>query len=172
MRNISVMSRHSRTVIVLVVVFMAVTMSVYSQEGNEPSDIDRFSLGIIVGEPTGISMKGWFSDTSAVDAAAAWNFTRGWFHFHADYLQHFYDVFDVGRDRLPLYLGVGGYLNFGDGFGDEAGNVNAGVRVPVGVSLLSAELPLELFAEIVPSLKLVEETDFDLFGGVGIRYRF
>ncbi|MFW6368921.1 MAG: hypothetical protein ACOCZ9_04205 [Spirochaetota bacterium] len=172
MNTINRTIRISRIAVTICVVLTVGVTAAYSQETRDPSDIERFGIGVIVGEPTGISAKGWFADTAALDAAAAWNFSRGWFHFHGDYLQHFYDVFDVGRDRLPLYMGVGGYLNFGDGTETDGNDVNAGVRVPVGVSLLSSELPIELFAEIVPSLKLVDETDFDLFGGVGIRYRF
>ena len=45
-----------------------------------------FGLGIIVGEPTGVSMKGWLTATTAVDGGLAWSFVKGTsFHIHADY---------------------------------------------------------------------------------------
>lgn len=133
---------------------------------------ERFSLGIIVGHPTGISAKLWLGPNSAVDGALAWSFPGERFHLHADYLHHFFDVFDVAPDRLPIYFGVGGNLRIrGDAPGD-ADALRSGLRVPVGVSFLSSELPLDAFAEIVPGMRLIPSTEFELWGGIGARYRF
>ena len=60
-------------------------------------------LGLIFGEPTGLSAKMWTSERTAIDAALAWSFsTPGWFHVHADFLIHNYDIITVSTGRLPL----------------------------------------------------------------------
>ena len=143
-----------------------------SDNGGERQKQDRFSLGIILGHPTGLSAKLWLGPSSAVDAAVAWNVPAGRLHLHADYLQHFFDVFDVAPDRLPLYVGIGGDLRIR--FEDPGGSdgVRSGVRVPFGVSFLSAELPLDIFAEVVPGMRLYPATTFDIWWGLGARYRF
>ncbi|TLU81721.1 MAG: hypothetical protein FDX21_08965 [Chlorobium sp.] len=50
---------------------------------------DGVGLGIIVGEPTGASMKYWVDNTTAIDAALAFSLSdNNPFQFHADYLMH------------------------------------------------------------------------------------
>ncbi len=49
-----------------------------------------FGLGVILGEPTGLSGKYWTSSTNAIDGGLAWSFRHaGFFHVHADYLWHY-----------------------------------------------------------------------------------
>lgn len=139
-------------------------------------DVDSVSAGIILGEPTGLSLKLWLGDISAIDIALAWSFTdEGAFYVNADYLTHFFDVFDVAPDRLPLYAGVGGHFRVrsgGQGNDDGESRVGAAVRVPLGVSFLPTDVPLDLFFEIAPALTIFPETGFSLEGGIGVRYRF
>jgi hypothetical protein len=67
-----------------------------------------FGLGIIAGEPTGISAKQWLSQRTALDLGLAWSFRHsGYFHVHADYLWHFPDAIRA-QERLVLYAGLGG----------------------------------------------------------------
>ncbi|MBI3766102.1 MAG: hypothetical protein HY277_06330, partial [Ignavibacteriales bacterium] len=35
-----------------------------------------FGIGILIGEPTGVSVKGWLNATNAIDAGVAWSFVR------------------------------------------------------------------------------------------------
>jgi hypothetical protein len=139
-------------------------------------DVDSVSAGVILGEPTGLSVKLWLGDISAIDIALAWSFTDdGAFYVNVDYLTHFFDVFDVAPDRLPLYAGVGGHFRVrsgGQGTDDGESGAGAAVRTPLGVSFLPTELPLDLFFEIAPALTIFPETGFSLEGGIGVRYRF
>ena len=48
----------------------------------------RLGIGIILGDPNGISMKFWQSQRTAIDLALAWDFDD-YFHIHGDYLYHF-----------------------------------------------------------------------------------
>jgi hypothetical protein len=121
-------------------------------------------IGIILGEPTGLSGELWLGNDRVIDGAAAWSFRDDpALHLHADYLFYHFDLFDVTTGRLPLYYGVGGRIRFED-------DTNVGIRFPVGLEYIFAEAPLDVFVEIAPLLELAPSTDFSLNGAVGIRY--
>jgi len=128
----------------------------------------NFGLGIILGEPTGISGKLWISGRSAVDGAAAWSLGNNEaLHLHADYLLHNFTLIKVEKGRLPFYYGIGGRIRFAD-----VGDDHIGVRVPLGLAYLFEGAPLDIFLEIVPILDLAPDTDFDLNGALGMRFFF
>lgn len=125
-----------------------------------------FGLGIIIGEPTGISAKGWVSERNALDAGVAWSFRkRGHFHLHADYLWHFPDVIK-STERFVLYTGLGGRVAVGRGDGI------IGMRIAGGLAWWGKTVPLDVFLEIAPILDLAPATELSANGGIGIRYFF
>lgn len=118
-------------------------------------------LGIIVGEPTGISAKFWTGGNKAIDLGLAWSFGgRGAIHIHSDYLLHGNLNSDAGT--LMYYYGIGGRVLFRD-------DPKVGVRVPVGLQYIIPDSRLGIFFELAPLLNLVPATDFDVNGGLGIR---
>ena len=124
-----------------------------------------FGLGVIFGEPTGVSGKNWLDAKRAIDGGLSWSFQgEGDLHVHADMLWHFTDVIR-SETRFPLYVGIGGRIRFHD-------PVLVGVRVPVGIAWWVDCAPLDVFLEIVPILDLTPSTDFEVNGGVGARYFF
>jgi hypothetical protein len=134
----------------------------------------QFGIGIIAGEPTGLSVKYWLDDTQAIDGAAAWSFwDDDGFQLHADYLWHNFDLIDAGgvEGKLPVYYGVGARLKFEEdnGKGDD-GDTVFGIRVPLGISYLFEQGRLDVFAEIVPVLDLAPDVDLDLQLAVGLRF--
>lgn len=134
-----------------------------------------FGLGIIIGEPTGISAKTWLGHASALDFALAWSFKgRNFLTLHADYLIHNFRLIKVDKGQLPFYYGIGGRIKFrgDDNRPGESNDTRLGVRVPVGLAYLLENVRLDLFVEIVPLLELVPETDFDLNAAIGVRYFF
>jgi hypothetical protein len=73
-----------------------------------------FGLGVMLGEPTGISAKLWLGRTTALDGVVAWAFVNNLaISVHADYLFHFFDVFSVKEGTIPLYVGIGGMVSIG-----------------------------------------------------------
>lgn len=132
---------------------------------NSFSQDRGFGLGVVLGEPTGLSAKYWTGSNNAFDFAAAWSF-RGDGHLllQADYVWHSFFI-RVEEGKLPLYYGIGGRVIFRD---DPA----VGVRIPVGLDYLFASAPLDIFFELAPILELAPETDFALGGGIGIRFWF
>jgi hypothetical protein len=139
----------------------------------------RFGLGVILGEPTGISGKLWVSPLTAIDMGLGWSF---WgdrlgddgveysgdsrIHLHMDYLWHWFDAIH-STERFPLYTGIGGRINAGGG-----DNSTVAVRGVLGIAWLPHQTPIDVFLELVPSLQVVPSTGFGIDAGLGIRYFF
>jgi hypothetical protein len=123
-------------------------------------------LGIVFGEPTGLSAKLWTSERTALDAAVAWSFAGlGWLHIHADFLIHNYDLISVSKGKLPVYFGLGAFVGF-------SSDLSLGARIPVGLAYQFEDAPLDVFVELVPGLALLPGIDFYIGGGLGVRYFF
>ncbi len=139
-----------------------------------------FGLGIILGEPTGVSLKGWQGKSTAIDGALAWSFAGSdFFQIHGDYLAHNFSLLRVEKGKLPFYYGIGGRIKFfgndnnrGRGRDNDNNKTRIGVRVPLGLAYLFERTTLDIFLEVVPILDLVPETAFDLNAAAGIRYFF
>jgi hypothetical protein len=126
----------------------------------------QFGLGIIVGEPTGLSGKLWTGSENAFDFAAAWSFKGdGHLLLQADYVWHVFNLIPVSPGKLPLYVGIGGRVILAD-------DPLIGVRIPVGLNYIFTDAPVDIFLEIVPILDLAPSTDFDIGGGLGARFWF
>jgi hypothetical protein len=144
----------------LILVFLMASMTfVQAQEKG-------FGIGIVVGEPTGVSGKLWLGGQNALDMAAAWSFKGdGNLLLQADYVWHSFNLISVSSGKLPLYYGIGGRVILSD-------DPLLGVRVPVGLDYMFSGAPVDIFLEIVPILDLIPSTDFDIGGGLGVRYWF
>jgi hypothetical protein len=127
---------------------------------------EGFGLGVILGEPSGISFKSWLGHKTAMAGGAAWSFeNRGSVHFHLDYLFHDFDFIEVEKGTWTFYYGIGGRVR-------TRTKTRVGVRIPLGLSYLFEETPIEIFMEIAPILDLTPRTDFYFSGGIGARYYF
>jgi hypothetical protein len=131
---------------------------------------DGLGVGVIVGEPTGISLKKWTDETHAVDAGLAFSLADDdSFQLHADYLFHQTES-SLNPPELkgsaPWYYGIGGRLLFNDN------DTHFGIRVPVGIDYLFAESPLDFFAEVAPVLDIAPDVELDLNAAIGLRYFF
>ena len=125
-----------------------------------------FGAGVILGNPTGVSLKAWQSQTTAIDAAIAWNFGKyDALIIHADYLWHNFSLINVEKGKLPLYYGIGASGVFTSDFG-------LAVRGVVGLDYMFATVPIDIFLEIVPALLIIPSSDFSVDAGIGVRYFF
>jgi len=129
----------------------------------------KFGAGLIVGEPTGGSVKYWVNDNLAVDGALGWStHDHTDLYLHSDVLWHNFDLIPVSQGRLPLYYGVGGLVRFRNDGNDN----QIGIRVPVGVSYLFDNAPVDIFAEIGPALDVAPDVRGEVTGGIGVRFWF
>ena len=125
-----------------------------------------FGLGIILGEPTGISFKHWTGYKTALVGAAAWAFGReDAFHLHMDYVLHNYRLIKAERHTIPFYYGIG--FRFKDEREDRLG-----IRFPLGIIFMFDEAPVDIFLELVPIFDFVPETGLSFNAGIGARYFF
>jgi hypothetical protein len=124
----------------------------------------RFGLGIILGEPTGISAKVNTGFYNSLDFAAAWSFREdSHMLLQADYIWHNFDLVNVETGRLPFYYGIGGRIIFSN-------DPQVGVRVPVGLNYQFATAPVDIFVELVPILDFIPSTKFNFAVGLGARF--
>jgi len=135
-------------------------------------------VGIIIGEPTGLSLKKWIDEEHAFDAGVAWSFSgNNSLHFHADYLVHRFGVLQSLDlpGRSAFYFGLGGRIKLAE---DQKGQfendqqVRLGIRVPLGIFYKIADAPIDLFVEVVPVLDLIPDTDIGLNAAIGARFYF
>ena len=145
-----------------VLVLLAVLLTCVSAQAQDRG----FGLGVILGEPTGISFKQWIEKKKAIDGAIAWSFEKkSAVHLHADLLFHTSNIVKVEMSKLVAYYGIGGRIKFVD-------KSRIGVRVPLGLDYLPSETPIDVFLEIVPLLDLAPSTDFTLNAALGVRFFF
>jgi len=150
---------------------MAVLLLAAASANAAPQE--DFGIGLIVGEPTGLSLKYWLDDERAIDAAAAESFSENdSFQLHGDYLIHDYDLF--GADELPFYCGLGARLKLkdDDGSGRNRRHDIFGIRIPLGITYIFEDAAVDLFFELVPVLDLSPEVELDIGAAAGIRFYF
>ena len=154
---------------------MLILLIVFYASNALAIDGKTFGIGVIAGEPTGITGKYMIDNISAIDVGAGWE-TSGdnEFHIYGDYLYHVYglfglfDLFNVNKENLPFYFGGGvRYIRL------EKEKDEFGIRFPFGFEYLFRNVPLGAFIEVVPVLNLSPDTEFDdIEGGIGIRFFF
>ena len=133
-----------------------------------PAGARGLGLGVILGEPTGLSLKIWTAEDRAVDAAVGWSLdSNGWFYFHSDYLFHSSTLKKEIEGGLPYYYGFGARALIKDG--DDS---RFGVRFPLGLNYFLGDERFDIFVEIAPLLDLVPETKVRISGGIGARFYF
>ncbi|MEX2351344.1 MAG: DUF3996 domain-containing protein [Balneolaceae bacterium] len=148
---------------ILLLIFIPITIS-------QAQNTDRnFGIGVIIGEPTGISLAHWTSNSSSFSAGAAWSLNNNSraesIQIHLDYLLHNFDIVSVNHGSIPLYIGLGVRMRFGE-------NEKTGIRVPLGAAYHFENDPLEIFLEFVPIVDLNPDTGVSGNSGIGLRYYF
>ncbi|MBX3006797.1 MAG: hypothetical protein KF816_02100 [Melioribacteraceae bacterium] len=137
----------------------------------------KFGLGVIIGEPTGLSSKLWLSNNNALVFGVGWSVDgyriSGYdynkttlVHIHVDYLWHSFDAIKSNRE-FPLFYGIGGIINRGREY-----RGNFGIRGVLGIAWMPRSTPLDIFIEVVPTLLLINSTSFGIDAGIGARYYF
>ncbi len=131
----------------------------------------RFGLGLYLGEPTGITGKYYFTEQVSFQGVGSWSFFDEAATIIGDVL---YDVHDLSGNSsdfsLPFYVGFGGKFTIHDNSGDD--DSTFGVHVPVGIAWQAGDFPLEIAFEIAPGIDLAPETEFDVNGGIILRFYF
>lgn len=145
----------------LILFLLLCGITTYAQDKN-------FGLGIMLGEPTAISVKYWTSSTNAWDFGLGYSFVNAEnkTSIHADYLYHIPN-FIKAKYRIPFYYGFGVRLRF---HSHESSNI--GARGVAGLAMLLDEIPVDIFFEVAPVFSLLPKTSLNLDAALGARYYF
>lgn len=136
-----------------------------------------FGIGVMLGEPLGVSMKLWLSGTEAIDGGfgvsgagdrvgldAANGGTNERSHLHLDYLWHAFGLF-TEEERYPVYTGLGVRINSGGALVPSLA-----ARALFGVAWMPRTVPIDMFMELVPMIQFYPDAAYGLEASVGIRY--
>ena len=137
-----------------------------------------FGIGLMVLQPTALSLELKLSPATALDFAIGLNdFDDGdGAYFHFDYLVYLADLARGGSVAVPFYLGVGLALwDYDDRF-DNNDNLNGALRIPFGLAIAFRTAPVQIFAELALRLQFIDENknddNVDLTGAIGFRIYF
>jgi hypothetical protein len=123
-------------------------------------------LGLVLGEPTGISCKGWVTNSGAVQLGIGYpslSHSQGT-AISVDYVWHSH-VFR-SHEYFPLFYGIGGI------FGASRGTNIMGARGILGIAWWPHRSDLDVFLQLEPTLYLNPTSQFEFDFGFGVRYFF
>lgn len=133
-----------------------------------------FGLGLILGDPSGLSARIATGPANSVNLIAGWDLgpyhrrccgDGGDLYIGADYVWYNYNLIHVNQGRLPIYYGAGVNAFI-------ANNSSAGIRAVVGLEYQFAQAPFDLFLEVGPGINLIPNTNGNVSGGFGARFFF
>ncbi len=146
--------------------FLAVTIA-SAQKGT--------GFGIILGDPTGLTLKHWVSRDQALAASLGGSY-YGAPRIGVDYLWHF----NAFRSSVVLLYGDAGLaIGFGKGvrwWGDrgykysDRNDTRIGLRGMVGVDVLPRGVPLEFFLELGPLVTIAPGFASTVDVAIGMRF--
>ncbi|MEX0661567.1 MAG: hypothetical protein WEA58_09065 [Balneolaceae bacterium] len=151
------------------ILFLSIFLCLQTKTVKAQADTDNggnFGVGFMAGEPTGVSIKNWNNEFTAIGIGAAWSLTgrNEALHLHLDYLAHSWFE-EVENRGLNFYYGLGVRTIFAD-------DPKIGARIPIGLNYVFQSVPFDLFVEAVPILDFTPDVEFAGNGAFGIRYYF
>lgn len=123
-------------------------------------------------DPVGLSLKAWTSDRQAFQAATSFAIRDdfagpSFWILQGDYLFHDFEQVSVGDGLMALYVGPGLQLTF-----VEDRDTDIALRAPLGVSYMLGNAPIDVFAEVAPTLQVAQDSALRFDGAIGFRYFF
>ena len=168
-----------------VLLFLALLLSVETAHAQGPQGKD-FGFGLILGEPTGGTIKYWLNTENALVGDVGYSYF-GAPRFDVDYLWHFHAF---NSNIVKLYAGFGGAIGFGRGYygifykrkyyyvdedypfyyrGYYNTDIGFAIRAMFGLNIIPRKTPLEIFLEAGPLIGIYPfGVAFDL--AIGVRF--
>jgi len=151
--------------IILILFFSIINLANLYCEDKRPV----FGIGLCVGEPTGVSFKLWLTKENAFGSVVAWRGSDKTY-FHCDYLTHNYKAIRKGEltGEIPRYWGIGiKILSEND---TSKRKTSYGLRIPLGINYIFAEMPIDFYGELVPTIMFYPDTIGMIDASLGVRY--
>ena len=125
----------------LIPVILVMSLNAFAQDS-------KIGIGVILGYPTGFTAKLWTGEKTAIDATLGYHFGNiSSLYLSADFLIHQW-AFDVDQGIIKIFFGPGAGLGF-------SSDLSISARAPGGVSYCFDTIPLEAFADIIPTLQVI-----------------
>ncbi len=148
------------------ILLLSIILLLFIKTSSAQNHERPFGLGLILGEPTGISAKYWLNERNAYDLGLGFLAigSNSYATLHIDYLHHLRNIFNT-TENVYLHYGFGGKLGFG-------GEKNFGVRGIIGIDWQSNKIPIDIFLEIVPIFELIPKAALSSDAALGGRFYF
>jgi uncharacterized coiled-coil DUF342 family protein len=130
----------------------------YSQAGN-------FELGGIMGMPSGLNSRYWFTDSFGLDFSLGSTVNRD-FIFTLDVLYEPFELYRSNDHYMRFFIGAGTMSGY---FNDE---FYYSLRVPAGLSMPFTTYPVTFSFYVAPAYILQPGPDIDINWGIAARYSF
>ena len=150
------------------------------------ANAEPWGIGVMVGEPTGLSVKHQEKPENAMAFGFAFE-ANDFIHLHGDYLfnNNFYNTED-NSIKLDTYYGLGALICIDqkDDYEWKRGYKGhyykskkdkehlIGPRVPLGVNADFPTAQVEVFAEAALVVTIYSKTSVDVDAALGVRYEF
>jgi hypothetical protein len=177
-----------RTLLATLGALVLVAVASQSAHATEVGYTRKFGLGVVIGDPTGLSAKLWVGPTNALDFGLGfWSGVNG--NCYTDNNgNHICDSYGAhngtinidylwqsniirGAAQLDWHIGGGGRMVWWSGCRNDC--IAVAARAPIGLDLMFNNPNfLEIFFELVPSFWLVPDIGLGIEGGLGIRFYF
>jgi hypothetical protein len=144
------------------------------KEAGRPSEKGTLGLGLIFGEPTGITAKLYLKDDQAIQGAFGSSFYADAWQLNGEYVWHPWILQDRDTFVMPVYLGPGLRFMRYNGGRDGDATFAVGLRAVIGLLFDFKEVPLDVFIELGGAVEY-DFTDGAGAGfnvGAGVRYYF
>jgi hypothetical protein len=168
-------------------ILTALTLGAAALTANATPASEGFGIGVILGSPSGLSLKIPASPANSINVIAGWDLDDNdgrWendeccssFYIGGDYIFYNYNLIRVNQGRMPLYYGPGLNASFWNGPNgpndDDNDNFRIGLRIALGLEYQFATAPFDIFVEIAPGVTVVPATYAYVSAGIGTRFFF
>lgn len=123
------------------------------------------AVGLILGDPTGLSYRQETSGGEAIAAAVDLAHIGEGLSLHVDWIRH---EPSLRSGALEFYWGLGGDLSIRGGPGSDVG---LAFRIPLGLDIEFERRVAHLFLQLVPKVPL-PNLDVKLDAAIGLRFAF
>lgn len=153
----------------IIIILLIILFPVFISAEDSNKSYTGWGIGIMAGDPTGLSVK--YNNFPVMGFSWALD---NHFQFQCDYWAY-NDTFK--KSAFLYYIGVGGKIGmfYKDDkpktSDNEEKDMNIGIRIPLGLQYFFNE-NIEAFGEIAPGLNIYPATDFGIDFAIGVRYNF
>lgn len=128
----------------------------------------EISLGIVLGEPSGISIKLLQHKKMAYDISCSFNTRNDYLLLNFDFLRYDYNKISSKEltGQIPICYGLGISID------QNRHDTYLGLRIIGGIEYLFADIPINIFAKIAPVVNIYPSTAVHIAPCIGVRYIF